>query len=56
MQLTATQYRLMLEAEINCFNCLKHMDTLAFDVLPHTEPLAGLQIDWYLASKQVYLD
>jgi len=56
MKMTIAQYELMLKAEDACISCFAHQPELMFDVMPLAEPLAEMQIEWYLKSKTVYHD
>lgn len=56
MQMTAEQFRLMLYVEEKCIQCYAHQPELGFDVMPTTEGLTKLAIDWYMAGRTVYHD
>lgn len=56
MDITAGQWKLILEAEDVCIRCFAHQPELSHDIVPMVEPLAQLQIEWYLRSVSVYHD
>ena len=56
MELTKAQWQLILDSEDNCIRCYAFMPELSHDVMPHAEPVAQMQIDWYLAARTVYYD
>jgi len=54
--MTPEQWSLILSAVDNCIRFTAFQPELMFDVMPMAEPLAALQIEWYLKGVTIYHD